>query len=91
MLLTRNLLLSTLAKHETLTITDISKVENLGVVPDLGELRFLLGWLVSDGMLQVLPGVCPVTYTITNKGIGISERPGGIGTICTQNEDGRIY
>jgi predicted transcriptional regulator len=65
----RVLLLNTLIKHETLTITDIAKEENLGLVPNKEHLKFLLDELSDTGYIQMLVGVDPNTYTITDKGI----------------------
>jgi hypothetical protein len=65
----RKTVLDTLIKHETLTIDDLTKKENIGVVPDPEHLRFLLEELRDSGHLENLPGVEPLTYTITKKGI----------------------
>jgi len=70
----RSILLNTLIRHETLTIDDVSKQENLGMIPDEQKLKFLLGELVKNGQLDILDGVTPVTYTITEKGIKEGER-----------------
>ena len=40
--LNRKLLLNTLIKHETLTLTDIEKEEILDLVPEKHHLQFLL-------------------------------------------------
>ena len=72
--ITRKIVLDTLIKHETLTITDIAKEENLGIVPDEGELRFLLGELKKKGFIQVLHGAEPCTYSITDLGIEEGKR-----------------
>lgn len=68
-MLNRKVLLACMAKHETLTIDDIQKAENIGFVPDLLQLSFLLECLTASGDLVQLPGVLPDTYTITTKGI----------------------
>ena len=65
----RTLVLNALIKHETLTITDIAKKENLGIVPDQDLLNSILGELTQGGLIDVLDGVIPCTYTITDKGI----------------------
>lgn len=75
----RTLLLNTLIRHETLTITDIAKIENLGMIPDTNHLNFLLEELVESGDINTLDGVSPCTYTITNKGIKEGERLNEIG------------
>ncbi len=66
--------MNTLIKHETLTITDLARKENLGMVANKVLLDFLLDELVENGEVQTLNGVIPVTYTITNKGIEEGER-----------------
>jgi DNA-binding PadR family transcriptional regulator len=73
-MITRKVLLGTLIKHETLTINDICKEENLGMVPNEGQLKYLLQGLTSEGFLQILTGVSPYTYTITTKGIEEGKR-----------------
>ena len=65
----RAVVLNTLIKHETLTIVDIRKAENLGMLPDNVHLNFLLNALIESRDIQTLNGVTPVTYTITTKGI----------------------
>jgi hypothetical protein len=65
----RTMVLNSLIKHETLTILDIRKAENLGMVPDNVHLNFLLNELIESGDLNTLNGVTPLTYTITTKGI----------------------
>lgn len=72
--LNREILLSTLVKHETLTIDDIAKEENLGLVPGRDHLKFLLNELCESGHFTMLDGVNPLTYTITIKGIDESLR-----------------
>ena len=74
---TRIIVLETLTKHETLTIDDIGKEENLGIVPDKSQLRYLLRQLTMSGFIQVLEGTAPVTYTITLKGIKETDRLAG--------------
>jgi DNA-binding PadR family transcriptional regulator len=63
------MLLETMLKHETLTAVDIAKEENLGIVPNPGQLKYLLAQLTKSGLLTVLHGANPLTYTITDKGI----------------------
>ena len=72
--ISRTIIRNTLIKHETLTITDLAKEENLGMVANKVLLNFLLDELVESGEVQTLNGVIPVTYTITNKGIEEGER-----------------
>ena len=72
--LNRTTLLNSLIKHETLTIVDIRKVENLGMIPDNVHLNFLLKELIESGDVHLLNGVLPLTYTITTKGIAEGER-----------------
>lgn len=67
--LNREVLLAAMTQHETLTIDDIAKVENIGFVPDAEQLRLLLRELTAKGELVQLPDVMPATFTITNKGI----------------------
>jgi hypothetical protein len=70
----RQIVLNSLIKHETLTIEDIGKKENLGIVPDKIDLNSLLEELMEGGYISDLDGVVPVTYTITSKGIEEGER-----------------
>lgn len=74
MLVNRKIVLDTLLKHETLTLDDITKSENLGLVPDKGQLQFILHQLRIKGFIVVLTGAVPATYTITTEGIQESER-----------------
>ena len=67
--LNRKLLLKTLIKHETLTLTDIGREKNLGLTPNKHHLQILLDELERDSYIQKLGGAIPCTYTITNKGI----------------------
>ena len=67
--LNRKILINTLIKHETLTIDDLGKEENLGMVPDKGQFKFLVHELIKSGHFSILNGVVPCTYTITEKGI----------------------
>ena len=68
-MINRTIVLNTLIKHETLTATDVEKEENLGLVPDGNNLKFLLDELVESGHISILGGASKLTYTITNKGI----------------------
>ena len=72
--LNRTLVLNTLIKHETLTLTDIAKEENLGMIPNEQNLRFLLEELDESGFIQKLDGTAVSTYTITDKGIEEGKR-----------------
>jgi hypothetical protein len=70
----RTIVLNSLIKHETLTITDISKEKNLGMVPDKIHLNYLLKELIESGHVKALNDVVPATYTITTKGIEEGKR-----------------
>ena len=70
----RTIVLNSLIKHETLTIVDLRKKENLGVTPNNTHLNFLLNELMESKHIDSLNGVTPVTYTITTKGIVEGER-----------------
>ncbi|HEY1113449.1 MAG TPA: hypothetical protein VGE66_07800 [Chitinophagaceae bacterium] len=70
----RKIVLDTLIKHETLTVDDLGKEENLGMVPDKDHLNFLLNELENSGHITLLEGTDPVTYTITVKGIEEGKR-----------------
>ena len=72
--LNRKLLLNTLIKHETLTLTDIGKEQILGLVPEKHHLQFLLDELEQDSYIQKLSGIVPSTYTISDKGIAEGNR-----------------
>jgi hypothetical protein len=65
----RGLVLDSMISHETLTVADLAKQEALGTTPDIIHLEYLLEELHDSGHLQQLPGVTPLTYTITKKGI----------------------
>jgi hypothetical protein len=67
--LNRTLLLNTLIKHETLTLQDLGKKENLGITANEHHLRLLVGELEEDSYIQKLDGAIPHTYTITDKGM----------------------
>jgi hypothetical protein len=72
--LNRKLLLNTLIKHETLTVTDIAEEKNLGLVPNSHHLQLLLDELEEESYIQKLGGAIPCTYTITDKGIAEGNR-----------------
>ncbi|MFL5742145.1 MAG: hypothetical protein ACJ75B_18120 [Flavisolibacter sp.] len=72
--ITRQLLLATLTKHETLTIDDLAKPENIGLLPNQGQLNYLLKQLVIGGHIMILRGASPLTYTITQGGIEENKR-----------------
>jgi hypothetical protein len=72
--LNRKLLLHTLIQHETLTITDIGKEQNLGLTPNKHHLQLLLDELEQDSYIQKLGGAVPCTYTVTDKGIAEGNR-----------------
>lgn len=65
----RGTILNTLIKHETLTIIDLAKKENLGMVASKDHLNYLLKELMESDHIETLNGVTPCTYTITDKGI----------------------
>ncbi|MEJ7678034.1 MAG: hypothetical protein WKG06_09255 [Segetibacter sp.] len=65
----RTIVLNSLIKHETLTITDMATEKNLGMVPDKAHLNYLINELVESGHAHALDGVIPSTYTLTTKGI----------------------
>ncbi len=73
-ILNRAVVLNTMIKHETLIIDDIGKAENLGFVSNKEHLQFLLDELTESGYLNILSGVTPCTYTITDKGIAEGKR-----------------
>ncbi|MDB5197187.1 MAG: hypothetical protein JWP88_1558 [Flaviaesturariibacter sp.] len=72
--LTRKTLIDALIHHETLTIDDIAKPVNLGLLPDAGELTYLLNDLKREGFITIIGGASPCTYTITDKGISEGRR-----------------
>jgi hypothetical protein len=72
--LNREAVLQTLIKHETLTVANIRENRNLGILADKTHLNFLLKELVESGDVDILNGVVPCTYTITNKGIKEGKR-----------------
>jgi len=72
--LNRILVLNTLVKHETLTLTDIGKKENLGLVPNMHHLQLLLDELEQGSYIQKLSAAAVCTYTITDKGIAEGTR-----------------
>ena len=72
--LNRVLVLNTLIKHETLTLTDFAKEENLGLIPNEHHLRLLLEELEQDSFVEQLGGTGVCTYTITDKGIAEGKR-----------------
>ena len=74
MLVTRQLLLGTLTRHRTLTIDDLAKPEYIGLLPDQGQLAYLLRQLVIAGQIIILKGVKPFTYSITKYGIEENDR-----------------
>ena len=65
----RNVILHTMVLHETLTIHDIVKVENLGITLNMPQTQSILEDLQGDGHIDQLNDVIPATYTITVKGI----------------------
>jgi len=73
-MLNRTIVLNTLIKHETLTIDDIAKEENLGIVPNEEHLQLLLDELTESNHIHILGSAVTRTYTITDKGIKEGER-----------------
>ena len=73
-MLNHTIVLNTLIRHETLTITDIEKEENLGLVPNKEQLQLLLDELTASDYVHILSGAEPCTYTITTKGINEGKR-----------------
>lgn len=67
--LNRKLLLNSIIKHETLTLTDMGKEQNLGLVPNKHHLQFLLDELEQDSYIPKLGGAVPCTHTLTDKGM----------------------
>ena len=76
--LNRILVLNMFIKHETLTLADAAKEENLGVIPDKQHFGFLLAELEENGYVHQLAGAIPSTYTITEKGIAEGKRLNGL-------------
>ena len=68
-MLNHAVVLNTLIKHETLTIDDIAKEENLGMKPNGEQLQTLLDELTESDHIHVLGSAAIRTYTITDKGI----------------------
>lgn len=66
--------LNTLIKHETLTIYDLSKEENLGVPASPEDLQSVLNHLAENGLIKLFDDVFPATYTITDDGIREGKR-----------------
>ena len=72
--LNRLLLLNTLIKHETLTLADLGKKENIGLIPNKQHLQHLLDQLEKEECIEKLDGASAKTYTITGKGIAEGNR-----------------
>jgi len=72
--LNRKIVLDTLIRHETLTLDDIAKEENLGIKPNEDHLQYLLEELEQESYIQQLEGTVLRTYTITDKGIKEGKR-----------------
>ncbi|MGN6618830.1 MAG: hypothetical protein ACTHJ5_16770 [Ilyomonas sp.] len=73
-LINRIQLLNSLIKHETLTIDDLAKEENMGMIPDKEQLKILLNELRKSGHILQLNGVNPFTYTISDTGVADGKR-----------------
>ena len=82
-MLNHAVVLNTLIKHETLTIDDIAKEENLGMIPNGEQLQTLLDELTESDHIHVLSSTAIRTYTITDKGIKEGAR------LKAEAEDGR--
>jgi hypothetical protein len=63
------IVLNTLIKHETLTLVDLAKEENIGMTLRPDDLKCVLDELNNNGFVNILDDVSPVTYTITDNGI----------------------
>lgn len=72
--LSRMLVLNTLIKHESLTLPDLGKQENLGIVANKHHLLLLVKDLEDEKLIQKIEGAVPRTYTITDKGIAEGKR-----------------
>ncbi|MGZ3845844.1 MAG: hypothetical protein ACXVLT_05380 [Flavisolibacter sp.] len=72
--LNRMVVLNTLIKHETLTLPDLRKEENLGIATNGYSLLFLLDGLEEERLIERLDGAVPCTYTITTEGIAEGKR-----------------
>ena len=72
--LSRTLVLNTLIKHETLTLPDLGKEENLGIAANEHHLLTLLESLEDEAFVKKLNGAIISTYTITDKGIAEGRR-----------------
>jgi hypothetical protein len=73
-MLNRTRVLNTLIRHETLTLEDLAREENIGMVPNEHHLRLLLEELEADAFVKRLNGAVPCTYTITDSGIKEGKR-----------------
>ena len=65
----RTIILNTLIEHETMTIDDIALHLDAGLLSNQEHMKFLLDHLKENGHIQMLAGVTPQTYTITEDGI----------------------
>lgn len=68
------IVLNTLIKHETLTLHDLAKEENIGMSLRPDDLQSVLDELNNNGFVDILNNVSPVTYTITTDGISEGAR-----------------
>jgi DNA-binding PadR family transcriptional regulator len=69
-----HIVLQVILAHDTLTINDLAKEENLRIEASHEELQPVLDQLQSDGLINTLDNVSPATYTITDKGIAEGAR-----------------
>jgi len=73
-MISRKMIMDAMIKHETLTIVDMAKAENLGLIPEMGQLKYLLSGLVDEGFVIILQGAIPRTYSITKRGMEEGKR-----------------
>lgn len=76
--LNRAIVLNTLIKHETLTLEDFAKHDDLGTAPNEHHLRLLLEELEEGCYVQKLCEAPSCTYTITVNGIAEGKRLNGV-------------
>lgn len=68
------IVLKALVKHETLTLPDLMLEKNLGVRVANEEVATAVEKLHQQDLVDMLDGVKPPTYTITEKGIEASQQ-----------------
>lgn len=72
--LSRILVLNTLIKHETLTLADLGKEENIGIAANQRHLLVLVEDLEDEGLVEKINGATISTYSVTDKGIDEGKR-----------------